>query len=101
MVAHVYSNCLDLVSDNLQWFFENGYVEESCKAITNKLNELEIIFDDTQPELRQRVAFFLSTVIAWKHPELLAGPGLVVKELIDGIAMFNKHFTIVGNRSMD
>jgi hypothetical protein len=45
-INYIYETFLDLVTDNLQWWFESGYVEESRQAIERKLDELGLHFDN-------------------------------------------------------
>ena len=41
---HIYEHCLDLVTNNLDWWFAGGHVERSRRAITAKLREIGIVF---------------------------------------------------------
>lgn len=43
-VHHLYDNFLDLLIDNLEWWFQNGFMEESRKAIEKKMASLGVIF---------------------------------------------------------
>jgi hypothetical protein len=55
-INHVYFNFLFLLTDNLQWWFDNGFVDESNSAIQQKLEEMGLEFDD---ENQCDEAFFL------------------------------------------
>lgn len=45
-VNHIYENFLFLVTNNLQWWHDNGFFEESNAAIQSKLEELNLQFDE-------------------------------------------------------
>jgi hypothetical protein len=45
-IDHIYETFLDLFSNNMRWWIENGYVEQSRAAIQTKLEELGINFKD-------------------------------------------------------
>jgi len=46
-INHIYETCCDLlVGENLEWWFENGYVDQSRQAITAKLEALGFDSDD-------------------------------------------------------
>jgi hypothetical protein len=42
-INHIYETFLDLVTDNVGWWIENGYVEQSRQAIERKLEDLGLI----------------------------------------------------------
>ena len=48
-IDHIYKKFLDLFSNNLRWWIENGYVEQSRPAIQTKLEELGINFGGFDP----------------------------------------------------
>ena len=45
-INHIYYSFYDLLTDNLEWWRDNGFLEESNAAITAKLRELGIDIDD-------------------------------------------------------
>jgi hypothetical protein len=45
-IDHIYETHLFLLLDNVEWWFENGYVEESRLAIQRKMESLGFIFYD-------------------------------------------------------
>ena len=53
----IYAQHNYLVTDNLEWWFENGFIEESRQAITKKLAELGLLYRN--PETDQEVAGFI------------------------------------------
>jgi len=55
-VDHIYSHFLHLLTDNLEWWFVNGFVAESRTAIQQKLYELNLDFDD---ENENDIGFFI------------------------------------------
>ena len=48
-INHVYSILGDLVLDNLEWWYNSGYLQKSCDAITNKIQRrFQIELDDEE-----------------------------------------------------
>jgi len=45
-IEHVFSSFHDLLYDRLDWWFEKGYLKESCDAITAKLYDVGLQFDE-------------------------------------------------------
>jgi hypothetical protein len=45
-IDHIYETHLYLLTDNLEWWFNNGYVDESREAIQKKMEALGFLFDD-------------------------------------------------------
>ncbi len=45
-INHIYYTFYDLLTDNLEWWRDNGFLKESKAAITAKLRELGIDIDD-------------------------------------------------------
>ena len=50
-IEHLDSTFYDLLSDNLEWWQREGFIEESRKAITAKLDELGLQFTVDDPQL--------------------------------------------------
>ena len=48
-INHIYHNFLHLLTDNIQWWQDNGFIEESNRAIKGKLEELGLEFDEENP----------------------------------------------------
>jgi hypothetical protein len=45
-IDHIYSSHLHLLTDNLDWWMQNGFLEESRQAIERKLVQKGLVFDD-------------------------------------------------------
>jgi hypothetical protein len=56
-IDFLYEMFVDLLTDNLEWWFENGFIEESRRAITQKLAALGLIYGN--PHLSQQIALFI------------------------------------------
>ena len=50
-IKHLNDMFYDILSDNLKWFKEEGFMEASRLAITKKLKELQLEFPEDQPQL--------------------------------------------------
>ena len=51
-IDHIYVTHFHLLTDNLEWWFENGYVEESRRAIQTKMRESNWAVFSTRKEMR-------------------------------------------------
>jgi hypothetical protein len=47
-VDHIYSTFLDLMQDNLTWWFESGFMHRSAEAIKEKLASLGLLIGDDE-----------------------------------------------------
>lgn len=55
-INHLDETFYDILSDNLEWWKNKGFLEQSRQAITRKLEELGLLFTEEDP---QRVAAFI------------------------------------------
>lgn len=56
-IDHVYDKHSHLLTDNLEWFFENGLIEESRQAFTAKLAQLGLQYED--PDEQQEIGLVI------------------------------------------
>ena len=47
-IDHIYYKFLDLLTDNLQWWYESGFLEQSRAAIQSKLASLGFTFSEDE-----------------------------------------------------
>lgn len=55
-LEHIYENFIDLVTDNLDWWYRKGWLHKSKDAITSKMAHLGYTFDDP---MDQTVGLFI------------------------------------------
>ena len=55
-VDHIYSTFLDIMMDNLEWWYLSGFMENSRRAIEGKLKSLGLTFDEQN---KSRVCGFI------------------------------------------
>ena len=77
-IDHIFGTFFDLVSNNLQWWNDKGYIDKSREAITQKLTKLGLNFDETN---EQEICAFIDCNCL-ETPRVLHGPAQPGKNAI-------------------